>query len=1071
MGFFSGIKEKLKAVAALPGALYSAAQAKSQAQYTEAVRADAPLKFVVQDPQQLLTSAQPRVAADLQTAGYTPAAAKAAAATPIVKAGSPDPLGGFFKDVLVGTARAPLRAALSTELQRTGETSFQPSTQTQRFFFGEEPVTNLETKGAKITGPLADFVGSASGVQPGGKEFLTAAQKKALTAGNVTVGLIGAVAESYFGGGGEEALAKKIAATSDVKVIAAHLAESKLPAELIPALSERLSTVSSKKEVTAILKTEVENYAEKAGISGSEAAGGQQGARGIGEPTPAPETSPLPSLENQAASTLPSPTPPESGLDTYVRDTTNIQTSPDLNLDHLNVSPEAKQLVAKTVEDVKPQLEAHLGKVLSNQEAIDLAAQTSRTLHLAIDREKTLEFEAALLRTRQSLAAGAESGTVNQQFIDDLVTVKTVGADIARKLQSLSIGADAKAVTAKDTILDAVIKAGATAEEIGRAAEGVDFNDAGQAAAFYRQFVAPKASDWIDLLRYNSMLSSPNTHINNAFGNLAGSVLVAPVEKALVGGLDFLRAAVTGGERKAFAGESGAYLRGYFTHIAEATQRFADVMRGKAAQTNLDTRTIPLATGGLKGAVVSALSVPMKLLEASDQFFTALVQGGEEAALTYRASKGVAVQGAEAQAADKASYRLFRQDLFKKGQGTVLDAVDHMTSLIMKARNSENPIVSTVGRFTVPFVKTPMNIFKQGLEYSPAGVLTMVGATAKEEQLAKAIIGTSVFAGAAMLLTSNRITWSQPVRQAELDTFKNAGMQPYSVKIGNTWYSYQKLPPALAFPLAMTAAFEDARKNGKADDNLVDAGLSAIAKYGKFLSDQSYVKSIGDLVSAVQGAQGGVGKFISNYPQQLVPYRAFGGWFARLIDASQRQVDGKASFIDQQIQQLMLNIPGLSEKVPARVGPDGQPLPSERRVENALLPVKTSEAKPDLEKFFQTAFDYNKALADEKVRNEESRAKVQPIYNQVQELDKAGKGDEAQKLVDNLSDEDYAAYKRIKASDATKSSGEQDLAIYDTVQKVRDLESSGSTDEADALVDSLSDDEYKAYKRVRAKTE
>lgn len=41
--------------------------------------------------------------------------------------------------------------------------------------------------------------------------------------------------------------------------------------------------------------------------------------------------------------------------------------------------------------------------------------------------------------------------------IDNLVAIKSQGTDIARKLQSLSIGADPKAITAKQAILAFVI--------------------------------------------------------------------------------------------------------------------------------------------------------------------------------------------------------------------------------------------------------------------------------------------------------------------------------------------------------------------------------------------------------------------------------------------------------------------------------------------------------------------------------------------------------------------------------------------------------------------------------------
>ena len=104
--------------------------------------------------------------------------------------------------------------------------------------------------------------------------------------------------------------------------------------------------------------------------------------------------------------------------------------------------------------------------------------------------------------------------------------------------------------------------------------------------------------------------------------------MVAPIEKTITGGLDFMAYPFTG-KRSAFAGEGAVYLKNYFKNVGEAANRFGEVMRGQRTYTNLDTRNIPIATSGVKGKVVSTLSVPMRLLEGADQFFTALAESGE----------------------------------------------------------------------------------------------------------------------------------------------------------------------------------------------------------------------------------------------------------------------------------------------------------------------------------------------------------------------------------------------------------------------------------------------------------
>lgn len=658
----------------------------------------------------------------------------------------------------------------------------------------------------------------------------------------------------------------------------------------------------------------------------------------------------------------------------------------DINLEHFNVDDAAKKVLQDTINDIKPTLEVKVGNVLTNKEVKELADNGARVLHQAVDFEKTKQWEASLLNVRRKIAEASQNGRVDKDYIENLKILKTQGADIARKLQSFSIAADPTLITSKEAILDAVLRVSDNTDEILKAAEGVDFNDLNQATDFYRKFVAPTTQEWIDLLRYNSMLSSPNTHIVNSFSNFVNTLFVRPVTKAIAGSFDFISSASTGKEREMFAGEIAPYMAAYFSNMRKASYNFMGALSGKRAMTNLDVKHIPVATKGLKGKLAKTLSYPMRLLEASDQFFSALTESAEKAALQYRQAKGVKVPVIDATAKQLAEYTTFRQELFSENQGMVLDALDTMTSKLFELRNAKNPIISTIARFTVPFVRTPMNIFKQGIEYSPLGFITLKGAKNKTEQIAKAVIGSAVFAGAATMLISGRITWGEPINEREKNLWRAAGKQPYSIKIGDRWYSYQKLPPPLAFPLAMVAALEDTRKNKKIDDTTTELILTAIAKYGQFLSDQSYAKSIGDLLTAAKGGEAGIERLISNYPQQLIPYRALTGWLARLTDEHQRKPDPEGTFIDKQIQLLMMNWPGLSKLTPARIDEAGKPIEAKDRLINAFSPIRTQEESGQLSSFLERYEEYAAATKRENQLSVKRKEEAERLNEELSKL-------------------------------------------------------------------------------------
>ena len=868
---------------------------------------------------------------------------------------------GFVGQLGVAVLQAPGKAVGSALALTEKDKTFRPQGLLQKVFMGAEPITNIRTVADETRTGL-----EAQGYSPNLSNLLT-------------IGAVGGGAIldlSPFGG--SKNAAKAVVAVKTAQDAALLGRKLKIADELLPDFitnAVKINDLTSAEKYLQSFERTAKNAARQPGAgllrgtTNLEAGQLRQSEQPGLTPRDTPQTEPRPYD--------PAP-PPSLRLSSYESDIAKLSNS-DLNVGRLKISSEAEDIVTRVVDEVKPAIEDAIGKRLSNAEAVRLAEQSGRVLTRAVGRDQTLEWQASMLRARQALAAASESGTVDEAYIRNLLTIKTQGTDIARKLQSLSINAEAVEMSSKEAILDAVLRVNDNIDDILRAAKDVDFNDLRQATEFYRTFIKPTGMEWLDLIRYNSMLSSPKTHIVNIFSNLLNSSLVAPIEKALTGGLDFLGSKFTGKERRYFAGEGGAYAANYFKSTREAAFKFAEVMRGNRTYTNLDTRHIPISTKGVKGALVTAMSIPTRLLEGMDQFFMTLGKGAETGALNYRQSKlgGKNIGNIETMSQTSAEYRLFRQKPLNENQGHVLDAVDQFTTMLLGLRASKNPLAALITKFTVPFVQTPMNIFKQGIEFSPAGLFTLWGAKNKTEQLSKAIIGSAIFTGSAILLASDRLTWGEPTDPTMKAAFKAAGKQAYSVKIGDTWYSYQKLPPPVAFPLALVAGIHDARQEAKMDDSTANLILSSVAKWGEFLADQSYAKSIGDILSAVKGGEAGIERIASNYAQQLVPYRALGGWLAKIFDDTQRKVDNKASFVDKQVQLLMMNIPGLSQKVPARLDGADNPILSQHRLANAFSPVNFSSETP-------MAADYE-GMVDIKKINRETTAASDEMSTRVDE--------------------------------------------------------------------------------------
>lgn len=619
-----------------------------------------------------------------------------------------------------------------------------------------------------------------------------------------------------------------------------------------------------------------------------------------------------------------------------------------LNLRHLSLTEGGEKKLLNTLESARPELEEAVGRTLTHEEVIK-AAQESTILQRAVSRESTLAAEAAILKTRQNIAAMANAEGVTEDFVEQIRILKTHAADTARKLGSFGIGADPISNTTKGELVKKLIELGVETDKIIDAAKGVDFTNQKQVTEFYRKFVKATFSEKIDEYRYINLLSSPKTHIVNAFSNLIQGTLLNPATRLATGGIDLFAHALTGKARQQYMREVPHYYRGMFNSVPDAVKKFSQAMRGNLVVERPDLNRIPT-----NSTVLKPLQAIPRLLEASDVFFRTLITNAEKEALALRyTKKGKELTPAvlakiEKQARETGEYYVFRKALDpanKTGQGYLLSSLDKITTAMYQMR--EVPVI----KWFLPFIQTPMNILKQGIEYSPLGVTTLPGATNKTEQIGKTFIGSMVFLGTASLAAQGRVTWAAPSSKKERDAFYNSGRQPYSVKIGDNWVSFSKLGP-LAYPMAMAAALQwYANENPKAaNESTALRTLNVLNGIAKFFSDQSYVEQLGNLIELASGETrpSGVQNTVSSTVGQVIPLASLLRWTTQIVDPIYRRPDSEFN-LKTIIQSVEKSIPVLSENVPRIPGS----LERQNPVLNAFSPITVTNERPIYENRLQ----------------------------------------------------------------------------------------------------------------------
>ena len=638
----------------------------------------------------------------------------------------------------------------------------------------------------------------------------------------------------------------------------------------------------------------------------------------------------------------------------------------NINKNRLQLSTSERKTLDTTVNIAKPELEKIKGKVLSNDEVIK-AAKTSEILAQVTTREQTLQAEAAVLAARQrlttldkdvtNLAKGGNTPQLQAQMKDLIESIKVISgnaADAGRKLQSLSIQAGDESIRVQ--ILKEIAKTNKSTDDILREAANVNWDDANSITKFYRQFVKPSLSDILDEYRYNNMLSSPRTHLRNIFSNLTQTFVTRPLT-IMVEGKPV---------------EAGKYFGGAAKSLPQAFDDAIASFRGKTPMVKPDLERI--GTGKLPGF----MTIPTRTMEAADRFFTALIKGGEIA-------RGIAPEAA----GKAAEYSLFRGGLRPEGQGGVLNAVDSLTAWTYKAPKAV--------RWFVPFVRTPMNFTKQWIEYSPAGVSTMIGAKNPREQLAKAMIGSMATGMGAYFALQGKTTWEAPTNPKEKAAFYASGRKPFSMQIGDKW-----VPMIYAGPMAFAVAFPAAMKyyNEQAPDALTSSEVEKATKISmsmaRYLSGQTFLEGIENFVKMVSGdTDYSLGQNLAFTAGQLIPMQALVRYINTIVDPIYRKASGP-------VEAFKKDIPGLSKDLPAYTTPAGEE--SRRDPMNYALPFDIGTSDKSAEADYQGISELGQQRRVYNIETGEEKTRLQGIVEQID----AAKTNEEKKniLLQNIKTED-----------------------------------------------------------------
>lgn len=495
-----------------------------------------------------------------------------------------------------------------------------------------------------------------------------------------------------------------------------------------------------------------------------------------------------------------------------------------------------------------------------------------------------------------------------------------------------------------------IYKAAAAAEEEG------DFQKVLDAA--YQELGEQIPANWKDRLRsirMLSMLANPRTHIRNIIGNALFIPAVGLKNK--MGAL--MELGMKPGERTktlslVLPKEIRDFARQDAVHIKDVLTGEAKFNEGTKIKQNQE----------MFGKVFKVLSdLNSKALEGEDWIF---LKGHYRRALGgWMVANGYTIDQVKSnpelldqgrayavEEAQKATYR----DLNKTAQ-------------VLNEASRKGGFVGFMVDAALPFKKTPANILRRGLEYSPLGVAKSIYSLATQmksgkvtanqviDQLCAGLSGTAVMALGFFLAGSGFITCGMDDDEDKFDEAK--GAQKYAIKLFGTDVTFTlDWAAPMSMPLFVGAAIRNqTEKEGGID---IEEAINAFGNISEPVFNLSMLDGINSLLKTSSYDETPVltqilSKVVTNYAGSYVP-SVFGA-FARTIDDKQRKAfveqgknKGVMGNVRYMLEQAQNKIPGYNQQNIAVRNIWGEEKTSglvERILENFILPGYVSKVEDD----------------------------------------------------------------------------------------------------------------------------
>lgn len=429
------------------------------------------------------------------------------------------------------------------------------------------------------------------------------------------------------------------------------------------------------------------------------------------------------------------------------------------------------------------------------------------------------------------------------------------------------------------------------------------------------------------------LLTSPRTHEVNVASNVLTGLSLG-VERAFaslgkespIGGREALeyftgyvgsfRAALSNGAKAFKSGQTGFGMDKIEAPFERATSREVLDPMGRMG---VFSKAIDWYGATLNRVVGGSLA-------AGDEFGKTMAYNAQLRALAARQAKNLGLQGKEV------SEHIAKTlgDTPPVMRQEAMDFANYATytnALTGGSANFQKMVNKVPGaKFIVPFVRTPVNIFKYTFERTPLGLLSQgirddlaAGGARRAGATAKLGMGTSVMMLANDMALNGEITGAGPIDPETRGRLMNAGWKPYSIKVDGKYYSYSRFEPFATW-LGMSADMSEILSNYESYDiqaqNEVDElGTAMVAAIANQVVGKTFLSGIADMTQMLSDSKRYGQQWLQKFAGSIVP---------NAVADLEKAVSPEREQVFNMIDAVKARIPGLSDSVPKRYNVYGE---------------------------------------------------------------------------------------------------------------------------------------------------